>query len=359
MIWMLLVILVLTLALPFIVKKVEHNLELFLFVMGLSSVLVTGGMSHELIGEIFKNHFLYMITAAVLIAGVAFKYLKNSLKRWIRHVLKHISLRLFVFLLIVVLGLLSSMVTAIISSLVLVEIVMLLPMNKLKKVEINIVACFSIGLGAALTPIGEPLSTIVVSKLGVGFFYIAQALGAYIIPGIVLLGFVGVWFVGDKSIKSIFKRGKGTIVDQELNALFGAEDFAIEDDDFAGILFRTFKIFIFIIALELLGAGFKPVIDTYVIKIDSHILYWGNMLSAILDNATLAAAEISPKMSPIQIKAILMGLLISGGMLVPGNIPNIVSASKLKIKSSEWARIGVPLGLALMVLYFVILYFPV
>jgi len=78
------------------------------------------------------------------------------------------------------------------------------------------------------------------------------------------------------------------------------------------------------------------------------------MVSAVLDNATLTAAEISPKMTIEQIDFILMGLLISGGMLIPGNIPNIISASKLKIKSREWARLGVPLGLGLMLIYFII-----
>lgn len=81
------------------------------------------------------------------------------------------------------------------------------------------------------------------------------------------------------------------------------------------------------------------------------------MISAILDNATLTAAEISSKMITSQISAILMGLLISGGMLIPGNIPNIISASKMKIKSREWARLGIPLGLVIMIVYFVIIFF--
>jgi predicted cation transporter len=51
-----------------------------------------------------------------------------------------------------------------------------------------------------------------------------------------------------------------------------------------------------------------------------------------------------------------MGLLIAGGMLVPGNIPNIISASKLGITSKEWARLGVPIGLVSMVIYFVIIF---
>ncbi|HHW40656.1 MAG TPA: DUF1646 family protein [Syntrophomonadaceae bacterium] len=60
-------------------------------------------------------------------------------------------------------------------------------------------------------------------------------------------------------------------------------------------------------------------------------------------------------MSALQIKCILLGLLISGGMLIPGNIPNIITASKLKIGSREWARLGIPLGLSSMAIYFVIL----
>ncbi len=71
------------------------------------------------------------------------------------------------------------------------------------------------------------------------------------------------------------------------------------------------------------------------------------MVSAILDNATLTAAELSPQMRPDQVQAILMGLLISGG--------NIISAGKLKISSKEWARLGVPFGLVVMAVYFVIL----
>ena len=72
------------------------------------------------------------------------------------------------------------------------------------------------------------------------------------------------------------------------------------------------------------------------------------MVSAILDNATLAAADIGPSLSVAQIKSALLGLLISGGMLIPGNIPNIITAHALHITSTEWARLGIPLGLIIM-----------
>ena len=39
-------------------------------------------------------------------------------------------------------------------------------------------------------------------------------------------------------------------------------------------------------------------------------------------------------------------------MLIPGNIPNIICAGKLSIKSKEWAKFGFPLGLAIMVSVF-------
>jgi predicted cation transporter len=42
-------------------------------------------------------------------------------------------------------------------------------------------------------------------------------------------------------------------------------------------------------------------------------------------------------------------------MLIPGNIPNIISAGKLGIKSKEWMVIGVPVGACAMVLYFAVL----
>lgn len=50
-----------------------------------------------------------------------------------------------------------------------------------------------------------------------------------------------------------------------------------------------------------------------------------------------------------------MGLIISGGMLIPGNIPNIVAAARMKISMNEW--ISAPLGLILMSIYFVLIHF--
>jgi predicted cation transporter len=114
------------------------------------------------------------------------------------------------------------------------------------------------------------------------------------------------------------------------------------------VFLRSFKVYIFVMALIFLGAGFKPMIDLYLANVSSLVLFWVNIVSAILDNATLTAAEIGPSLTEAQIKSALLGLLISGGMLIPGNIPNIIAAHALRIKSTEWAWLGVPLGFAIM-----------
>ena len=69
----LIIILLMVLTLPFVVKKVEHNLEVFLFIMGFSATIVSGALSTNLILEIFQNKLMYFIAFAVLFAGLIFK----------------------------------------------------------------------------------------------------------------------------------------------------------------------------------------------------------------------------------------------------------------------------------------------
>ncbi|HXC61538.1 MAG TPA: DUF1646 family protein, partial [Nitrospiria bacterium] len=139
----------------------------------------------------------------------------------------------------------------------------------------------------------------------------------------------------------------------------GSQPELIEDhpENVKDVAIRACKVYLFVMALVLLGTGFTPIVDKHLIHVPASVLYWINMVSAVLDNATLAAAEISPLMDLKKIQFLLLGLLISGGMLIPGNIPNIICANKLSIKSKEWAVFGVPLGLCLMVLYFILMIF--
>ena len=131
----------------------------------------------------------------------------------------------------------------------------------------------------------------------------------------------------------------------------------ISEESYKGIIFWVFKVFVFVVALVLLGESFRILIDKYFIKLAPEGLFWLNTVSAVLDNATLAAAEVGPSLSIIQIKAVLISLMVSGGMLIPGNIPNIIAAGRLGIGMRDWARLAIPMGVTLLGVYFVILFY--
>jgi len=338
----LLLIFVVVLTGPFLNKRIESNLEAFLFIMGVISATLSQAWSAEVVHEGFVAPI--NITLAVLGAGVLFHYLRKYIDHAMRRVLITVPLSLIICSGIIILGLLSSLISAIIAALLLVELITVLPLHRHAEVNLTVVSCFAIGLGAALTPLGEPLSTIVVSKLSgapynAHFLYLFKLLALYVVPSVVVLGVVGIFFVRQKP--------------EDSEESLAAEE---EEEKLGEVFARAGKVYIFVMALIFLGAGFKPLIDTYLLKLPSQILFWVNMVSAILDNATLAAAEIGPSLSEAQIKSALLGLLISGGMLIPGNIPNIIAAHALRIKSTEWAKLGVPLGLAMMTITAVLLW---
>lgn len=329
-----LVILFVVLAMPLLSHRIEQNLEAFLFVMGLLAALAAGVLSGHLVRDALVHPI--PITVAVFVSGLLFKWLRSRIGDALVRLRLVLPLHILVALLITVLALLSSVITVIIASLVLVELISAMRFAKEDEARLVVIACMAIGLGAALTPIGEPLSTIATAKLHEDFWFLMRLLGPLVIPGIILLG---VW----TAFQPLRYAGE-TLTE------------APEEETYRGVVGRALRVYLFVMALTLLGEGFKPIIDRYVIALDARILYWINMVSAILDNATLTAAEISPQMVAIQVRAVLMGLLISGGMLIPGNIPNIIAANKLGIRSRTWARIGVPLGLVLLALYFLILF---
>jgi predicted cation transporter len=92
------IILGLVLILPFSVKKIEEELELFLFVMGIIAVTITSQWAKELVHEALSAPI--SITIAVLLAGFAFKFLQKSLDRYLGRIVKFMGIRFFVFILV-------------------------------------------------------------------------------------------------------------------------------------------------------------------------------------------------------------------------------------------------------------------
>lgn len=335
----LLVIMGLVLLLPFLYKKVEEELEIFLLLMGVLSVSIDGFWTGRLVLSALEEPV--KISLAVLVAGLLFRAVRPRIKHWTHTTIARVGYGPFIFLFVTGLGLASSVITAIIAALVLAEVVTIIKFDREYEIRLVIITCFAIGLGAVLTPLGEPLATIAVAKLKgaphhAGFFYLLRLLGVWVIPAIAGLG---LW-------AALLRPGRPH-----------APETLKEDrpEKIVDIVYRAFKVYLFVMALVLLGKGFTPLVEKFLLALPPSALYWINSVSAVLDNATLTAAELDPRMSAETIRYLLLGLLISGGMLIPGNIPNIICAGKLSIRSKAWAKFGLPLGLALMAVYFIAL----
>lgn len=335
-------LILLVLVLPLSVHKVEENLEAFLFVCGAIAVSVTDMWSWDLIKTALEDPI--KITLAVLVAGLLFKRFHRAVQKATTKTVSLIGLRATLAFIVLVLGMTSSVITAIIAALILAEIVPLLPISRKGRVQLVVYSCFAIGMGAVLTSIGEPLGTIVLSKLKgaphyADFWFLVEHLGWFVLGGNILLALLAMRIQQENAPQ------QAQMLQQD-----GAEHTV------KSIAVRAAKVYLFVMALVLLGDGLKPLAVMTISHLSENSLYFINVLSAILDNATLAAIEITPDISTRNLTFLLMSLIISGGMLIPGNIPNIICASKLKINSKEWAKIAVPLGAVLMVGYFIVLH---
>jgi len=335
------------LILPFVVKRVEENLELFFLIMGVCAVSISGLWSMELIIEALEAPVMISgvpigIFQVVLVFGLMIHFFNRAFCGGVLLVASRLGWRWFAFLMILICGLLCSVISIIVTAVLLSEIIAAIPLDKREKIKFAVVACFAMGLGAVLTPVGEPLSTILVSKLSgppyyADFIFCLQTFGIYVIPGVIVVAVFGAFFIGRHiDIRNLKQKAEYS-------------------ETLKTVILRAVRVYFFVAALILLGEGMKPIIVWYVVHVPAAALYWINSISAVLDNATLTAVEIGPTMSLSQIIAITMGLLIAGGMLIPGNIPNIVAAGRLKISMKAWAVIGLPIGLVIMVVYFLIL----
>jgi predicted cation transporter len=340
----LVIIALMVLVLPFKVKLIEHNLEVFFLVMGIAAVTVSGRWTLDLVIEALKSPVVIGslpigIFQVVLVFGILIHVFYKQFSRGVLGLANKLSMRVFIFILILVLGIFSSVISVIVTSVILAEIVAALPLKRNDRIKLVVITCFAVGMGAVLTPLGEPLSTILVQKLSgapynAGFTFPIAHFSIYVIPGVIAAAVFGALWIGRK-----------TSVTENVELPEYTETIRT-------VVMRAVKVFAFVAALTLLGDGFTVLIKWFFTGIPSFALYWINIISAVLDNATLTAIEISSDMAIAQIISIIMGLLIAGVILIPGNIPNIVAAGRLKISMKEWAVLGIPIGLVMMVVYF-------
>ncbi|MCQ2410285.1 MAG: DUF1646 domain-containing protein, partial [Elusimicrobiaceae bacterium] len=274
-------LIVLVLVLPLALYKVEENLEVFLFACGAFAVTVSHMWSGHLIATALKDPI--KITLAVFIAGLLFKKFNTHLQKLTQKAVKKIGLRWTLFFIVLILGITSSIITAIIAALILAEVTVMLPLERTGRVRLVTFSCYAIGMGAVLTAIGEPLGTVVISKLSgephnAGFFYLIQHLGWFVLGGVLFMAGLA-----------------SSIREHTIAHAPGAKAAEMgSNNTVKGIAVRAGKVYVFVMALTLLGDGLKPLALKTISHLSAGWLYWINILSAVLDNATLAAIEVTP-----------------------------------------------------------------
>ena len=320
---------------PLISPWIEKRLEWFLLGVGILAVTISWSWSEVLIIEAVLRPM--KVCGAILGGSLLFSFSHDNIVRVVRRAADKVGLRAAVGITVFFAGILSCGLTIAVGVLILVEVLNALRLDRESEIHSAVLGCFSVGIGGGLTPIAGPVPAIAMAKLAeapypVDTFYLMNLIGPWALPAMLSLGVVsGLLFA-----KPGKDRGKA------------------EEDPLTlwVILLLTAKMYVFIVGLVLLGGGLVPLIDRVLIGASPAVLYWINSISALIDGATLAAVEISPRMSQAQIRYILTGLLIAGGALVTGNASNLVAAHKLRITNREWAKVGLPVGGILMLFYF-------
>lgn len=324
---------------PLVSRWVESHLEIFLLLVGAAAVTVSGGWSVEFIYQTLQ--FPVNVAFIVLVVSLIF----NNYSRYIFRILfaffKQLEPRYSFAILIFLLGFGSSLVGVTVSALILAEVLKVVNLEREATLRITVFACYAIGLGAVLVPLAEPMGLSIQRALSgaphyADFFFLLRNFFWWIVPGLVLLSLAAGYAA----------RNAGTTVQMHI----------LEDKEtHASMIGRTWHIYLFVAALNLISTGLRPLAQSTIGQLSGKILFWANAVSVIIDNATLAAIEIVPNISHQNLIYMVIGLAACGSMLIQGNLPNIVAAEKLGIKSREWSRIAVPTGLVLMLGYFIAL----
>lgn len=325
---------------PLASRWVESHLEIFLLMVGAAAVTISGGWSVDFIYETLQ----YPVNVAfiVLVVSVIFnnysRYIFRVLFAFFRKLEPQYSFALLVFLL----GITSSLVSVTVAALVLAEVLKVVNLERSSTVRITVFACYAIGLGAVLTPLAEPLGLIINNALTgaphfADFFFLMRHFFVWIAPAILLMS----------AAAGYSARYAGTTMQMHIRE---------DKETYGSMLRRTWHIYMFVAALNLISAGLRPLAQSTITHLGGKVLFLANAVSVIIDNATLAAIEIVPTISMNDLIYMVIGLAAFGSMLVQGNLPNIVAAEKLGIKSREWASVAVPTGLVLMGAYFIILW---
>lgn len=325
---------------PLLSKWVENHLEVFLLLVGIAAVTVTGGWSKNFIYQTFNAPV--NVAFIVLVVSVIFSHYSRYIFRVLFILFRYLEPQYSFAVLVFLLGLTSSVFSVTVAALVLAEVLQVVNLERDQTIKVTVYACYAIGLGAVLLPLAEPAGLVIYNELANGphkadFFFMLRHFLGWIAPAIGLLAFAAGYTV----------RNANTQIQLHIRE---------DKEDYKSMLRRTWHIYLFVAALHLISTGLRPFAQHTIAHLSGKVLFWANSASVIIDNATLAAIEVTPSVTIDNLMYMVLGLVAFGSMLVQGNLPNIVAAEKLSIKSREWAKVAVPVGLVLTGGYFIALW---
>ncbi len=188
---------------PLLVKRIEQNIETFLFLMGICAVAISRSWHIGLVEEAIQEPIIVGIVLSVLVAGLTAHYLGPHFLRGINDaLLDEITLKVIFLEIVVVLGLSAIIITPILPFFLLVEVVNHLPLKRRTRAKLTIMASLSICLGAVLALVETPYSTIAITKMQGSLPSInvlpLELQSLYVILCILALGLISVFFIEEK-----------------------------------------------------------------------------------------------------------------------------------------------------------------
>ena len=322
---------------PFKSRWVESHLELFLLGVGAIAVTISRAWSWDVVAGTLSAPvnvaFIVIVVSAIF----------NNYSRYIFRILfaafRALEPRYSFALLTLLLGMTSSLFSVTVAALILAEVLKVVNLERDVSVKIAVFCCYAIALGAVLSPLAEPMGLVINKALAgpphhADFFFLLRHFFWWITPAVAALAVAAGYAA----------RNAGTTIQMQIRE---------DKETYSAMLRRTLHIYMFVAALTLISTGLRPLALSTITRLGGKVLFLANSVSVIIDNATLAAIEIVPAISANDLIYMVIGLAAFGSMLVQGNLPNIVAAEKLGIKSREWAAIAIPTGLVLTGAYFI------
>lgn len=256
-----------------------------------------------------------------------------------------------------------------------------------KKLYTVSVVCYSaaIGISALLTTAGEPLSMFIAKNLGVGNLYLVKTFTPIVVINVVVLSIAAWWFAkkapakqetveetagreiheAEVMLPSVRSNAEilseaGKTASTELKEALDAavkliEKYESVEHKLDELLHKTAKLFSFVLGLMLFGVAMKAVAAQTMTKAGTGLLFWANSVSTFADNALLGLVEILRGMGQYEVLSAGISLALWGVGLIPGNVCNVVLKELLGISFKEWAKVGMPVAIALAVFNFVLL----